>query len=403
MRKLVKGIAALLLSGMLSVGSVSGSVYAAAVDVDSDLTSEIAEKVFTEEPAETSEAPAESVRASEIEEEVLPEEVPQEETVTSYTVTLDANGGCFADEWDDSIGDYVEQAEVVEKQIPAGGTVTAVPVYADRDGRSLVFAGWSTERDGEPVSTGDGEYAPAGNCVLYAVWKIVAEPEEESRGEADESVDESTELMDIAQESEAAEEAEDAEDAAAGEESPAEGGTDSDPFTIPETEEDPAIIPDRKAIYADENEEKSDSDSFDTIAAEEEADYITIDSADSEEGIVESGNCGQGISWTLDSEGTLVISGHGEMGGFTDYPDGSRIKNIVISEGITSISQGAFMACEVQSVSIASSVIKIGDYAFSRCAGLENVTLSIGLKEIGGSAFAWTGLRSITIPSNVEK
>lgn len=78
MRKLVKGIAALLLSGMLSVGSVSGSVYAAAVDVDSDLTSEIAEKVFTEEPAETSEAPAESVRASEIEEEVLPEEVPQE-------------------------------------------------------------------------------------------------------------------------------------------------------------------------------------------------------------------------------------------------------------------------------------------------------------------------------------
>ena len=295
---------------------------------------------------------------------------------------------------------------MVEKQIPAGGTVTAVPVYADRDGRSLVFAGWSTERDGEPVSTGDGEYAPVGNCVLYAEWKIVAEPEEESRGEADESVDESTELMDIAQESEAAEEAEDAEDAAAGEESPAEGGTDSDPFTIPETEEDPAIIPDRKAIYADENEEKSDSDSFDTIAAEEEADNITIDSADSEEGIVESGNCGQGISWTLDSEGTLVISGHGEMGEFTDDPDdpdGGGIKNIVISEGITSISQGAFLACEVQSVSIASSVIKIGDYAFYQCAGLENVTLGTGLKEIGGSAFARTGLRSITIPSKCRK
>ena len=36
-------------------------------------------------------------------------------------------------------------------------------------------------------------------------------------------------------------------------------------------------------------------------------------------GIVASGSCGENLTWTLDDEGTLVISGEGPM---TDYAEG---------------------------------------------------------------------------------
>ena len=60
-----KQISAMLLSGILVIGSVSGSVFAASTDADSGQTSEIAEEMFTED---TSEEPAAAGEMSEIEE-----------------------------------------------------------------------------------------------------------------------------------------------------------------------------------------------------------------------------------------------------------------------------------------------------------------------------------------------
>ena len=58
--------------------------------------------------------------------EVLVQEntLKEEEAITTYTVTLDANGGYFENEWDDVPGDYIESTEILNKQIPVGGTVT---------------------------------------------------------------------------------------------------------------------------------------------------------------------------------------------------------------------------------------------------------------------------------------
>ena len=36
--------------------------------------------------------------------------------------------------------------------------------------------------------------------------------------------------------------------------------------------------------------------------------------------IVDSGTCGSNLTWTLDSEGTLTISGEGEMDGYLSSP-----------------------------------------------------------------------------------
>ena len=248
MSKLTKRITAMLLSGMLVIGSVPGSVFAASTDVDPGQTSEIAQEVYEEDTSEapagegetaeieeTSEAPAgvgetaEREETSEVPmgagetaetaEEVFTEDTseapvaagdtsaesfPEEASVGEaaqaqyYTVTLDANGGYFENEWDDAIGDYTQQAEVVEKHIPVDGAVAAFPVYINPDGQTMLFAGWSLERDGELVSQAEEEYIPVDNCVLYAAW--LAEDVSVGETESQEVAEENSEKADVAQE-----------------------------------------------------------------------------------------------------------------------------------------------------------------------------------------------------------
>ena len=65
----------------------------------------------------------------------------------------------------------------------------------------------------------------------------------------------------------------------------------------------------------------------------------------------------------------------------------------------------AFWGCSgLTSVTIPSSVTKIGDNTFSGCSGLTSVTIPSSVTEIGSSAFAYCrGLTSVTIPSSVTK
>ena len=83
--------------------------------------------------------------------------------------------------------------------------------------------------------------------------------------------------------------------------------------------------------------------------------------------------------------------------------DGAEITNLVIPEGVTSISRYAFYGCSgLTSVTIPSSVTSIGGSAFYGCSGLTSVTISEGVTSIGGSAFSGcSGLTSVTIPSSV--
>lgn len=182
----------MLPSGMLIAGLALSSVFAASRDVDPGRTSETAQEMFTEE---TSEAPAVAGEMSEIEEtseapaavgeptkvdetSEIPayggktaEEASGEEEAEAqyYTVTLDANDGYFENEWDDAIGDYVSRVELVEKHVFVDGTVATFPVFTDQDGQSMVFTGWSLERDGELVAQAEGEYIPVVNSLCAIV------------------------------------------------------------------------------------------------------------------------------------------------------------------------------------------------------------------------------------------
>ncbi len=125
-----------------------------------------------------------------------------------------------------------------------------------------------------------------------------------------------------------------------------------------------------------------------------------------------SGTCGANLTWTLDSDGTLTISGTGAMKNYypsnndTTAPWGencSLIKSVVISDGVTSIGSGAFYKCSsLTSVTIPDGVTSIGSGAFENCSSLTSVTIGNSVTSIGNYAFEnCSSLTSVTIPDSV--
>lgn len=123
---------------------------------------------------------------------------------------------------------------------------------------------------------------------------------------------------------------------------------------------------------------------------------------------MQSGKCGENLTWTLSgsyNDITLTISGTGKMTHsppqWHDY--GSRIKKVIIEQGVTSIGDYAFcnLLC-VYSVTIPDSVESIGNSAFSMCVSLTSVTIPDSVTYIGDSAFNHcNSLTSIKLSKNV--
>ena len=125
--------------------------------------------------------------------------------------------------------------------------------------------------------------------------------------------------------------------------------------------------------------------------------------------VVDSGTCGgtlnnsQLMEWTLTSDGTLTISGEGNMFGAPWSQYKSKIKKVVIGEGVKSISDNAFHYYEnLRSVSLPSTLTSIGEAAFWACSSLQSITLPNNLTNIGLNAFrACHSLTQVLIPASV--
>ena len=122
-----------------------------------------------------------------------------------------------------------------------------------------------------------------------------------------------------------------------------------------------------------------------------------------------SGSCGDNVSWTLDDDGTLRITGRGDMTDYASYDkspfyNNTDVKKIVIGSGVTKIGNFAFFCCsEATSVTIPSSVTRIGEAAFSLCYALTGVTIPSTVSSIADYAFyGCAGLTGVTIPAGVE-
>ena len=115
------------------------------------------------------------------------------------------------------------------------------------------------------------------------------------------------------------------------------------------------------------------------------------------------------LTWKLDADGTLTISGTGAM---KNYKDGNQspasqkkdsTKKVVIEDGVTSIGKYAFKGCSgLTSITISDSVTSIGDYAFYNCSSLTDIVIPSSVTSIRSSTFyGCSSLTSITIPDGV--
>ena len=105
---------------------------------------------------------------------------------------------------------------------------------------------------------------------------------------------------------------------------------------------------------------------------------------------IASGSCGENITWSLDNEGTLTITGSGDMSGdqcaWADYAE--QVKNVIFNGDITSISDRAFKEnSNLESIVLPNSVDYIGTSAFRDCINLKTVIFPDNLARIGTSAF----------------
>ncbi len=120
-----------------------------------------------------------------------------------------------------------------------------------------------------------------------------------------------------------------------------------------------------------------------------------------------SGACGNDLSWVLDGEGVLTVSGTGNMRefGFNSapwYKARNSIRSVVLEDGVTSISAYAFRGFpNLASVRIPEGVTSIGYDAFYNCNALLAVSIPASVSKIGSRAFAACGLlQAIEVSEN---
>ena len=156
-----------------------------------------------------------------------------------------------------------------------------------------------------------------------------------------------------------------------------------------------------------------------------------------------SGPCGKYAQWSLSDDGTLTITGSGDMYDFTvmsthdpfdpdiDFItknkvpwDKDKINKVIVGEGITTVGGGAFAflpnlktaiigkdvqiigsqsfyQSSLENIIMQEGVTLISDYAFTKCKNLKNINLPSSVTLISYLAFAASGLESFELTENV--
>lgn len=124
--------------------------------------------------------------------------------------------------------------------------------------------------------------------------------------------------------------------------------------------------------------------------------------------VIDSGSCGNDLTWTLYDDGELVIDGSGAMEDYSTSVSApwdvynSTITGVTIRDGVTTIGYFAFRKCSnLVRLTISDSVTSIGNHAFYGCRSLTSVTIGDSVTTIGYYAFrSCANLEFITIGDN---
>lgn len=119
---------------------------------------------------------------------------------------------------------------------------------------------------------------------------------------------------------------------------------------------------------------------------------------------------GDNVTGTLSSDGTLVVSGTGDMYDYDSYGDnisplyGVHFSKLIIEDGVTSVGSEVFRSCVyLEEAVIAGSVRKIGVWAFVWCYELRSIVLKEGVESLEYGAFSrCRSLRTVELPNSLK-
>ena len=113
--------------------------------------------------------------------------------------------------------------------------------------------------------------------------------------------------------------------------------------------------------------------------------------------VIDSGTCGDNLTWILTNNGILTISGTGAMNDYSSsksqtapwYPYADTIQMVSLDNRITTIGDYTFYGCEYTTINIPENVISIGEYSFVFCTHLTNINIPNSVTSIGKHAFTY--------------
>lgn len=136
--------------------------------------------------------------------------------------------------------------------------------------------------------------------------------------------------------------------------------------------------------------------------------------------VIAIGKCGEDINYVWFSDGRVILKGTGAMydyGNFesdnkSPFYDSENVKSVVFSEGITSVGEFAFVFCNnLKSATLPSTLTTIKRNGFMphidqylyhhELYGLATLKIPNKVTELARFAFSGTQLQSVTVPSSV--
>ncbi len=150
---------------------------------------------------------------------------------------------------------------------------------------------------------------------------------------------------------------------------------------------------------------------FDTIVKYNAGDTYTLSANstvyaiwETPEGVVAKGtNSNTDMTWTIYEDGTMTVEGTG-LCCLDDYKNDygyrhyqSYIKDVIIKEGITAVSNTAFSKIAIRSVSLPSTIEWIGNHAFSYNGYLKEITIPDNVTLIGTGAILATNIETVNL------
>ena len=127
-----------------------------------------------------------------------------------------------------------------------------------------------------------------------------------------------------------------------------------------------------------------------------------------------TGKCGDNLTWKIDNDEVLTISGTGRIPDYNASSGGNniapwygyayQIKKVVLGSGVQNIGNDAFADCYgMTDITIPDGVTSIGDSAFDGCSALTEISIPGTVSSIGDSAFQGCyALTKVIIPDTVS-